>query len=303
MSILSTLPDTSLPVGDLIGRACRWSRANIRALFKILVYPVLLYELGWEALPFVLGHKQIPGQVFFACLATALIILLNYECGARQMAVWRLKASGESDFSSSLRQSRRPALLLVFLPSVIADLVLACFILLANEEDFVSWIMNLLNQFQLEQYAVALLIPALFIFFLLPYSIVTLWCSLLACTMESERLSVFAAFKRLWGLMRRAPFFFLGAVVLLGVVSNAVQMPTFLLSGLEALIGMAPDGAIKLTLEILSLSTRVAVIGLLQIFLVGLDIAGATCIYNEMRMRIEGADIIQSLEKAASGRA
>lgn len=293
---LSPLPDAPSAISDLVGYAVRWVRMNFRFLFGILIYPAIVYELTWEAVSWLLDQPKLSylGAGLAVCLV--LLMVVTYEFGVRQIALWSLLKGGEQDYAQALRQARHPVVLFLFLPSVAAEL-LSFFVLF-----LLSDLWNLtgttggddLFGLPAELFVVVLVIGLLLLTYL-PFSVLLLWNSLLACIVGWEKLSLMKAVGRIFHFQLKSSKLFIWALGYFAAISCLIEAPLATAVGLVRALPNIATGFLHGLLECTTIIFAVAATSVIYAFLVGFRAAAAACIYNELRMRLEGADIMENV--------
>lgn len=289
-------------MADLAGRSARWIRPNIKLLFLSLFIPQLVYHIAWEAYMWILENQGVDSLlsamsfVLAACLMVMMFIL--YEIGARCVAFWYLLLGKESDFRFALRRARRGALLLVFLPMVLNDLFVAAptsFMLIVIAES---------NKLGHAGRAVGYDLAVIFGFLLLllwtvPYKIIFIANLSAAFTILARDESITSGLGKLVFFASWAPWMVLWALILFGFIAGLIEMPEMIVVVFEELIKqfLSLDRTI---LTWLGLIIRVTTESLFSILSLAFVIGAAALFDNELRIRLEGQDIVDRLHRIKS---
>lgn len=285
--IISPLPDEPSVVSDLVGYAVRWVRANFRFLFKTLIYPVVLYVAIWEAIQWLVNHSGSPYFGIMISLCLVFLVAITYELGVRQIAFWSLFAGRKKDYGGALKVARHPVILILFLPVLVLELLLVFLLFLL--------LPDLHAQATKGSHLYVLIVIFGLLLFSCPYSFVALWNSLLACFVETEQLSLVKATGRILNFQLKSPVLFIWAMGFFATIDYLIEASLELGVSLIMLLPGIATGFTHVLLEWITIIFKVIAMSVLQVFLFGFRIAAATCIYNEFRMRLEGADITRSI--------
>lgn len=292
------LPTTSLSIADIIGRASRLMRMNYKLCLRILLFPVGLYYVFAELLFGIVQYTWLPqGELQLRIVAgvagTLICIGVVFLMKVGNVTLWILMSGKETDPTKAWNRANHPRLLLLFFPTIVVELIgifLMTFYMIALKDisgqsgDPSASIATLML------YLVFLLIWAL------PMRAFELFNSLVAYNVLISKGSFKAGFKKVWSDFLARPFLLIFALTFLCLIANLIEV-TSLLSSLI-------DNVIRLFLKVNAniVNWIVFVPRLFFEVLTGLMTswicaASVLLLDNEMSIRLDGSDILTSVEK------
>lgn len=297
------LPDSPSTVGDIVGRSFRATRLNFGWLLRLLLIPALINALSWEAVFYSFdhladgAHTELFAGAIGLCLAS--MILSDWELAVRKFAILTLIARPGSSLPGAMIEagSNRWRILVLFLPTVALDVtIMLVFGVMTSVMSYAQKYGASADQGGL----IALVMLGAIFASMLPYALVCLLNNIVAAIVATDRLSIFAGVLRFFYVPFAAPLLMLFCCALFGTVYSVFQIPFTLPAWLQAL----PELFAGTAKEVVEL-----IVGLIQAALVALETVlwtaslsiGSAYIYNEFRMRLEGADISRRLDALASG--
>ncbi len=296
------LQSKPLSIADLAGRAGRWVRPNLKLIFLVLFVPELIYHLSWEAFSWLL-EKQGMGAFLswpgVALVASLLVLILSlYEIAARCVAIWFLIIAKEVEFSKALSRARKARLLLVFFPTIVNELLVALpfgfLLLIANEIDKLGHKAHGLG--------LDLVILNGFLFLLLwtvPFKAIFMANMAAAFTILAREESIASGLKKVIYFCRRAPHTVLYAILAFALIASIIEVPSMLAIVAENII-KATITFDKELIEWAAAIVRILISAGMVLISLGFEIAAAALLDNELRIRLDGCDIIEGINRLAN---
>lgn len=290
--------DTSLSITDLAGRSARWIRPNFKSLFAFFFWVQVLYHGSWEAFVWIIEKQgvhafEVDSSRWALLLSFIAFIAIEFEVGARCVAIWSVMNGKESDLSTALKKARTPRLFVVFLPTILNELSVAIpmsfLLLMANEVT------------QSRDHPVSIDVTLLFGFlalllWIIPFKVIVTANIFAAYTILGREGSIRAGLKKIWFFIRKAPLTVLYSLVLMGSLGSLIELPAMMTLFVDEAIKQF-SGLDKTAVNILCLFLRLIVESTFSVVSLAFAIAAAALVDNELRIRLEGKDIMDKLDR------
>ncbi len=291
------LPNYSLSVADIAGRAARFTRAHYRILGRLFVVPIALYCIGWQMLYWVMEYtKSMQMRAIVVVLCFFVILAMFYWMKVAAVAIWLMLAGKEDDLEKAQKKANRLITLLVFLPNLILELIMTSWMTV-----IIVWLdevsANTAGSDRTYQ-AVVIVISyfALLLFSLLPFRFLQLVNLFFGFHLLVSNQTLKAGFQQTLQLFARKGWLIFWAFNFFVVVENLIEVPNWIgliveSSSLSASHANKPLTAFlaflpRLTLEVF---TGVITCSISAVLIPIFD--------NELRVRIEAKDITDSLSR------
>lgn len=291
------LPNTSLSVADIVGRAARLMRMNWKHALRVFLFPVGLWYVFAEILFWLVQYTWLPQgdlvlRLAAAAVGTLLCVGVVYLMKVACVSLWFLMSGKESDPTKAWNRANHPRILLYFAPTMVVELIgifLMTFYMIALKDVAAS-----------ADPSSSIVTLTLYLLFLclwaLPMRAFELFNSLVAYNILVSKGSFQAGFRKAWSDFLAKPFLLIYALFFICLIANFIEV-TSLLSSLF-------DGLCRFLLKI-NENILLWVVFIPRLFfevLTGLMtswICGASILLldNEMSIRLDGSDILASVEK------
>ncbi len=297
-------PDIPLSLGDLVGRSFRVFREQFRFVTSTIIWPTLLATLSisgmrWCILHFLSSHsydfQSIILHLVAILLCLSMLAVAQWELAIRSVCIVRVVLGLSEDYKSANTYARRRkwAAVLLYTIAAIAPLIVILF-WTALSVGFVV----VSNHLPFAQVISFFYFAIVGLAFTCTVSWSLLGSALAFTIVSSEDEKLKTVWQRTYELMRNYMWRGGSFVVLLGVtlfvVTGALDLPLLLASLFDAWRNsFAADYDMPWYLEALSALVD-CIINTLLLSVV--PIANALY-YNDLRLRVEGCDIIVRLEK------
>lgn len=296
-------PDIPLSLGDLIGISFRVFREQFRFIWSAIAWPTILATLGvggmrWSILHWLSTHSFDSASIILHLLGLILCLCMltvaQWELSIRSVTIVRVVLGLDDSYKSAILYARRRQWAAMLLYSVAA---IAPFIVM------IFW--GVLSIFFV---AISRYLPFSQVLSFVFFAIVGL---AFTCTLSWSLLSTALAFTilacedknlksiciRTYDLMKSYMWRSGSFVVLLGMtmfaVTGALDLPVLIASMFDAWRNGVTTYDTPLYMEVLS----TFVDSVINIFLLGVAPVANALYYNDLRMRVEGRDILLRLER------
>lgn len=291
------LPNTSLSVADLVGRASRLMRMNFKLALRIFLFPVGLYYVFAEILFWVVQYTWLPqGDLVLRVCAgaggTVVCAAVVYLMRVGTVTLWLLMSRKETDAGKAWNRANHPRLLLYFSPTIAIELV-GIFLM-------TFYMIALRDVGQSSDSSASIVTLSLYLLFLivwaLPMRAFELFNALFAYNILISKGSFRAGLQKVLSDCFSRPLLLIYALLFICLIANLIEV-TSLLSGIF-------DGVCRYLLKIpASILPWVVFVprlffevltGLMTAWIVA---ASILLLDNELSIRLDGSDILSSVEK------
>lgn len=300
-------PESPLSLGDLIGRGFRNFRANGKLCFQKLFWPSVLTSASvagakWCFLKWVESRSLNPNVVIVFTsgifIAMVCLVIAQWIYTLRSMAIARMALLGGITFDEAYQyaQEHKWTAFGLYNGGVLVPLLVAIFWMVAA--------IGALLLAELKGVFPALLPVMLGLIGLLATVTIAwsiLYTSLLFIVLSAENLSLAQVFKRAQDLTfpylwRGGSFICLLGICLIGVAC-ALELPMIVIAMVEMIVRGAARGTAPYEVPAYIQILGAACDTLASIVIVAVAIICDAMYYNDIRLRLEGWDLMKKLEK------
>jgi hypothetical protein len=289
--------DCILSPADIVSRAYRITRKDWKVLALVSAIPAFVYIFSYSMVGWLAVHSGIGVSNIVALLVIDLFVAVGSGIALRviQFALVSLLLGQYPSLQIALTESGKKIWLIfwISLPSGLVDV--AVFILCALS----VWLMvpGLAGGKNTIVAGVGAIIYCGLVLITVPFNCLMLLNLFFICILIAERLSVRKCFIRFINFCASADA--LGYMAcffsLFAIVSFSVDMCTALLTTVN-LSGMLPPGVTKEISKTVELLLNCALSMPFNAFLTGAAAAGCAGLYSQLTMKLEGADLVTSLD-------
>lgn len=296
------LPDSSLTIGDLVGRAARFVRANFRLIFELYLIPMTVYVFFWELLFWISNHlfasvtgdsnPALDPRVFLLGLCILSIWFCIWWLRVKTLALWLLMTNSEDSVESALKRARDYRMFWIYLPTVFIEL---------TEAVWSTLLLIFMSQAETSKSATAALqitgmYFAVLILWVLPFRMLTTLNLFPAYNILVSEQSIGKGFAKFWFYCRRAPLTLLFATVAVVIVLNSIELPSLLPSTIAGAL-QASQIMSKDLVEWLELMPRLVIESLIGVLTAGICATFIVLVDNQLKIELEGQDVTARLER------
>jgi hypothetical protein len=290
------LPQSPITPADLAGRAYRIARLNWRQLFGLFMVPTFCYALS-EYLGIWIAERTYFGTATVIVLAiVSMTLLVVSRCWIYELTfALLLVLNGYRGGLASARQEasrRRPVLLLLISPVVLADLLQLIFSAVG------SWLMETGDHHGKQQIlGIVLLIVQMVVSF--PLEGLTLLSGLFIATLIAEKLTIWACCQRIVQFLRQALGYFSAYVALFTLIYFLLTIPTGILACLYPLAQLF-NGTAKEIVYATVMLMQCCLSTPLYALMISASAVGSAALHGQLTMQLECRDLIQKLSPSIS---
>ncbi|MDZ4837034.1 MAG: hypothetical protein SGJ27_24895 [Candidatus Melainabacteria bacterium] len=303
VSLQFELPNSSLSIGDLVGRAARFVPANFKFVFKLYLSAVTIYVLGWELLlyiaeylwtPLESGNSATPFDIRIPLLIACLLIIwfCVWWLRVKTLTLWLLMTGEETNLDTAAARARDFRMLWIYLPTIGIEL---------TEAIWSSLLLIFINHIETTE-SVADTMQAtgsyivLVVLWVLPFRMLAILNLFPAYNALVSERSIKQGFAKFWFHCRRAPMLVIFVTFLTAIVINCLELPimiTAIAEGTLQALGILNKDAIK----ILTLIPRLVMEIMIGTASSGIFAVVAVLFDNELKIRLEGRDLTSTLKE------
>jgi hypothetical protein len=296
------MPEVSLSIADIIGRAARFGRENWRLSIRLFAIPELINVVCWEALMMVAQYLWVPvnsyalrALMIIACfLAIGISVLLIRSAFYAQ---WLLLTGKATSVEQAIATARTYKLFLAYWPTFIVNFIEAAwstFLIILGAEIMAETVHETERILGVTGMYVALVVM-----WYLPFRITTLYNMMFAYDFLINEPTYRKGLGRFLFTCSGLPLQVFCSIFLLALTLNLLDIPVLGTSVIENIV----EATTKIDREIIQ---QVGIVPRMMleatIGLIGSSIAAPTILLlnNEWRIRLEGKDVTDALTKLES---
>lgn len=293
------LPEMSLSIADIIGRAARIWRSNWKLFAQLFLLPETLYIICWELLVAAVENLWAPlGSMAFR--ATIMIVGMLAITGSMFLiraacyAQWLVMSGRESSMDAAVRASYRFKLLVIYWPSIMVDLLeIACAtaIVLLSQETMAKQVHEIEELLGLTGLYIAFVIA-----WYVPFRMLKILNMIAAYHLLVAETTYRKGLADMIVIFSQKPLQIFLSVFLLSLVLTMVEMPVYLFSVVQGIL----ETTTKIPHDVLrwcELVPRVICESCTGAIGSAITASAILLLDNEWRIRVEAKDVVEKLKK------